>query len=685
MKISINAKLCLGFGVQVLLAAALGVSLLTGISSVRRQFEFVALHDAPVIANARHLSKLVVDMETGQRGFMLAAQETFLEPYHGGIAEFDTVFAQERSLVSDNPSQVAALDQIEHLVLEWREVAAEPEIAMARQVAETRLEAERLQETLATSQDMGLIDAFMAEGIWLEREFSAQADWEGAYLVDGLQQALTATQHAERRFLFTGDTRFLDDYLFEGQTTLPDFLVALRAYVARRGREDELAGPIGRMEDLARRWVEAVTPEIAARKKMSQRPKTWKDAAALIQAGTGKALIDEIRLRFDTFIEVEETLAAQRFASATQTATRTRTTAGILLIAAIVLGTVIAGLTSRAIARPINELAMAAEAVGTGDLETRVKTTSTDEIGDLSHAFNAMVTDLEDASVHRRELQLQLLQAQKLESIGRLAAGIAHEINTPLQYVGDNTQFLEESFETLVPILQHTAEQAATDREGATPPMLTDALQAACEKADLHFLTNEVPRAIEQSLTGIDRVRKIVQSLREFSSPGAHGMTRIDLNHALESTITVATSEWKDVAEVTTDFDSTLPPVTCLAGELNQAFLCLIVNAAHAIDDATRGDTVDKGSITISTRRDREFVEIRFADTGHGIPSDIGPRIFDPFFTTKEDGRGTGHGLTITHGVVVKRHAGTIDYETEIGKGTTFIIRLPLAQAEMAA
>ncbi len=203
-------------------------------------------------------------------------------------------------------------------------------------------------------------------------------------------------------------------------------------------------------------------------------------------------------------------------------------------------------------------------------------------------------------------------------------------------------------------------------------------MKADLKEAEIEYLDEEIPRAIEQSLNGIDRVRKIIQSMKEFSHPGVEGMGQVDLNRAIESTITVATNEWKYVAEMETDFGPELPPVPCLPGELNQVVLNLIVNAAHAIADVVGEGEKGKGTITISTRRDGEFVEIRIADTGTGIPEQTRAKIFDPFFTTKEAGKGTGQGLSMAQAVVVKKHGGTLDFETEIGKGTTFIIRMPL-------
>ena len=279
----------------------------------------------------------------------------------------------------------------------------------------------------------------------------------------------------------------------------------------------------------------------------------------------------------------------------------------------------------------------------------------------------------------RRELEGALGRAQKLESIGQLAAGIAHEINTPTQYVGDNTRFLEESFRDLAPIITMAGKLAAAVRAGTDADTLATALETALEAADVDYLVEEIPCAIAQSKEGIDRVRKIVQSMKEFSHPGAEGMDSIDLNRAIRSTITVATNEWKYVANLEVDLDPTLPLVPCLPGDINQVVLNLIVNAAHAIGDVLSDGGTEKGTIAVNTRAVGEVVEIRISDTGSGIPIEARDRIFDQFFTTKEVGKGTGQGLSLAYAVVVQKHGGTIDFETELGKGTTFIVRLPLA------
>ncbi len=282
----------------------------------------------------------------------------------------------------------------------------------------------------------------------------------------------------------------------------------------------------------------------------------------------------------------------------------------------------------------------------------------------------------------RHLLETQLRQAQKLESIGQLAAGIAHEINTPTQFVGDNIRFLTDAFMDLRTLLARHDELLAQARRVPALAETVAQVEAARETADIEYLASEIPNALEQSLEGIARIARIVRAMKDFSHPGGQEKQAVDLNRAIESTVTVARNEWKYVADLELDLDPSVPPVPCLPNEFNQVVLNLIINAAHAIADVVGDGSHGKGLITVSTRRGDGWVEVRVRDTGTGIPEEIQGRIFDPFFTTKEVGRGTGQGLSIARTVVVKKHGGTIDFETGPGKGTTFIIRLPLEPAE---
>ncbi len=301
----------------------------------------------------------------------------------------------------------------------------------------------------------------------------------------------------------------------------------------------------------------------------------------------------------------------------------------------------------------------------------------TDEEG-KAVGFFAVVTDTTD----RKGLESQLLHSQKLEAIGQLAAGIAHEINTPAQYVGNNTQFIKGAFDDLLAVIEATQALVAGAKTACPGPGDIEKLEKLMEERDVEYLATEVPGAINQTLEGVERISTIVRSVKQFAHPGAAVMAPADLNESMKSTATVSRNEWKYVAELDLDLDPALPLVVCMIGELNQVVLNLIINAAHAIADAKKLDPAREGRITLATRFTPPWAEIRVSDTGTGIPPSVQAKIFDPFFTTKEVGRGTGQGLTISRGIVVEKHKGQLFFETVQGTGTTFVVRLPLEQAE---
>jgi PAS domain S-box-containing protein len=276
----------------------------------------------------------------------------------------------------------------------------------------------------------------------------------------------------------------------------------------------------------------------------------------------------------------------------------------------------------------------------------------------------------------RRAMQVQATHTQKMEAIGQLSAGIAHEINTPTQYVSDNLSFLKEGWESMHALMV-LYRQAFAGGDNSFSEKWKAQISEAEQKFDFEFISAEMPKAIEQANDGVRRVAKIVRAMKEFSHPDTAEKSAVDINRAIETTVTVARNEWKYVADVRTELDEKLPPVPCYAGELNQVILNLIINAAHAIKDMVR-DSGQKGLITIRTCSKGDTAEISVTDTGTGIPEAIRSRVFDPFFTTKEVGKGTGQGLALAHGVVRKKHGGKIWFESEVGKGTTFFIHLPL-------
>ena len=280
----------------------------------------------------------------------------------------------------------------------------------------------------------------------------------------------------------------------------------------------------------------------------------------------------------------------------------------------------------------------------------------------------------------QKQLQCELAQAQKLESVGQLAAGIAHEINTPTQYVGDNTRFLKDAFGGISKALDSFEELLAAVKSGEIDEELIAKLEKVLDEADIEYLTEEIPLAIDQSLGGVERVAKIVRAMKEFSHPGSDEMSIVNLADAIETTITVSHSEWVYVAEMETHFLTDLPDIYGLPGELNQVFLNLIVNASHAIADRLSDAGHDLGKITISTCREEDWAVITIKDNGTGMSEHILARIFDPFFTTKEVGRGTGQGLAIARSVIVDKHQGKLECTSKVGEGTVFTIRLPIQQ-----
>ncbi|MBN9420634.1 MAG: PAS domain S-box protein [Candidatus Eremiobacteraeota bacterium] len=276
----------------------------------------------------------------------------------------------------------------------------------------------------------------------------------------------------------------------------------------------------------------------------------------------------------------------------------------------------------------------------------------------LSRCPDFSVAQMVDLS-ERKKTEEALRQAQKLESVGLLAGGIAHEINTPIQYIGDNLRFLEESFQELEPLLE----------------------ESSLKSSDSDYLRDEIPQAIRHSLEGVNRVAGIVRSMKEYSHAGQRELTPTNLNHLIDSSVIISRSEWKYVAELETDFQKDLPLVACDPGEIGQVILNMIVNAGHAIQDQV-ADSQERGLIQVTTRAKNNGVEIRISDSGSGIPEELKAKIFEPFFTTKQIGKGTGQGLAIAQAAVL-RHNGRIEVESERGRGTTFTIFLPGALAQV--
>ncbi len=345
---------------------------------------------------------------------------------------------------------------------------------------------------------------------------------------------------------------------------------------------------------------------------------------------------------------------------------------------AVLLGATMGVALGRRITEPISRLGDAAHRFGRGELGVAWEVAGGDEIGLLSKSLARMAGDV------RRLLgvEAELRQAQKLEAVGRLASGVAHEINTPVQFVSHSMNFLRDATKELIGVLDKLQKVQQSVLDGVPSRQAATEAVAAQEEADLPFLLENVPKAFDLALDGLARVTTILHSMKDFAHPDSKAMSAIDLNRAIESTLTIARSEYKYVADVDTSFGD-LPRVVCHVGEINQVVLNIAVNAAQAIGDVVRG-TDGRGRISVRTWCEGGDALIAISDTGGGISDDAREHIFEPFFTTKEVGKGTGQGLSMARSVIVDRHHGALSFESEVGKGTTFYIRLPVAGSPSA-
>lgn len=395
----------------------------------------------------------------------------------------------------------------------------------------------------------------------------------------------------------------------------------------------------------------------------------------------------------------------------------------LLFLAGIVLFAVLcAALFAESIDRPVRVMVDTVRTIaehGDATAAPRIPSLRRDEIGVLSDHINVMVDRLEATEVERAaasravetlnqslerrvaertrslaesnallahemktrlQLEVELRQAQKLEAVGRLASGIAHEINTPLQFIGDNLAFIDQASDQLLGLVQ-TYKSTWQRVASSQPPELSEALVRAEQAADLDYLSTDARKALEQASEGLQRVTRIVRSMKSFAHADQTEMAPCDLNEAIRTTLLISAAEYRHCADVETDLRE-LPLVICHAGAFNQVLLHILINAAHAIVEAGKPD---RGRIRVCSRHDRDRAIVSIEDSGKGIPDAIRDRVFEPFFTTREVGKGTGQGLAVCRSVIVDQHGGELDFSSQAGAGTTFFIRLPLEPERRSA
>ena len=625
MRLTIKNKLTAGFGILLVLFVAFGAVVLMNMANVQDQFTYVIEYDAPVIANANRLLKLIVDMETGQRGFCITQKEEFLEPYNLAHDAFYALLKTEKELVKDHRDQVEALERIKELIDRWHETAAKPEIAMARKVSTHVVDAQHLQDVLRRGTGKELMDRFMALGHEIEVSFSGRGDWEGAFVVEIIEKCMSDREAGQRGFLITGQEAFLEKFNAGEQKKLPAYFARLRAIVGNKGLEDELSEGIDQLEQLAREWtLKAAEPEIAARRQMNDHPESLKDVAALLEAGTGKALVDKTREELAEFIQLVEGLAAQRYATAFATTRKTRSITLWLVIFSVAFGSSVAVWSIRAILHAIGIVLEGTKIVGTGDLGHRIEIDSQDEIGQLAIAFNQMT---EKMSV----TQGKLVESSKMASLGRMAAGIAHELNQPMGAVLLNSQSIGVCLE-----------------RGRL-----DLVQELCDK----------------NVQQVRRASSIMNALRQFSREDQE-VDRVpcDLNELVENMVLLVENDFKlKGVRLEKQLRPNLPPLRAVPVHIEQIISNILLNARDALEGC------DDKTVQIGTYEDHGTVVLEIGDSGGGISQENQSKIFDPFYTTKGVGKGTGLGLSLSY-AMVKSNGGTISVESEVGVGTVFRI-----------
>jgi len=417
----------------------------------------------------------------------------------------------------------------------------------------------------------------------------------------------------------------------------------------------------------------------------------WRSDAYLMRTEV-RPLVEKLRGILSELSNTQVDASKQDGNDLTKSLANIRAYSGGLLLVSLILCIAIAIAVSRAVIPPIRGLMKAAQRVASGNLNTEVPVIRMDEVGDLTASFNKMVKDLKEAEAanksHMQEIeqwnidlekrveekvgelkstQGQLLQSEKLASIGQLAAGVAHEINNPVGYINSNVGTLKKYIDDLFKVL-NAYEQLEKAIE--TKSML-DNVNEIKNEVELDYLKEDITDLIAESQEGVTRVKQIVQDLKDFSHVDEAEWQWVDLHKGIDSTLNVARNEIKYKAEVVKEYGS-IPQVECIPSQLNQVFMNLVVNAAHAIED--------RGLITIRSGKDDDKVWISVTDTGKGIPDDVKKRIFEPFFTTKPVGKGTGLGLSLSFGIIEK-HGGEVVVESEVGVGTTFKVILPIEQS----
>jgi PAS domain S-box-containing protein len=283
---------------------------------------------------------------------------------------------------------------------------------------------------------------------------------------------------------------------------------------------------------------------------------------------------------------------------------------------------------------------------------------------------------------NRKQMEAQLAQAQRLEAIGQLTAGVAHEINSPMQFVVDNVEYLAEGIHQAAQVIKGLESQLAAPLADHAERRI--AIDRLLKETRFDQFQNQADAAIEDCREGCQRVVSIVRAMRQLSHPGSEKFEQADLQEIIRGATTVTRNTWRYVADLNVEAEKDLPMIDCRPSELSQVFVNLIVNASDAIAESLEVEPERAKQIHIRTEKVAEVLRVRLSDSGCGMSPEVSQRVFEPFFTTKAVGKGTGQGLAIAYSIIVQKHRGSLRVDSQLGIGTTFVIDLPIRQTAIA-